>query len=966
MKRENHSGLHPGLQEVTAGEEGLHRSPSKILIHMGMLKILAPGKSEQARAQTRGKLFEELMATVLRHHGYTIDKIANVNYAGMELDIEGKATVAGTPLYAECKCHDTEIDSTKLQAFIGKYTPLWLKDKRCVGLFVAIPGINSHAKGYYLTHFKEGKEMTVRLLEEDAVLAALFKTNEVLPPDVLSKKIDGQIGKAGDWVLLFTDRGFFWIQYVIPVGETLANSFAIFDHNGDIISDKSAVDHLVTLYTDLGGLRLVTQVSGQAPFGLPTGHEPEEIIEVRGSSSCFEYHFPASPEFFVGRNAALMEIDSFVEAVVKKKTSSRGILFQANSGWGKSSLVLATVQRLQEQGHFAVAIDSRSASSPQFILRVAERVLQMYLGKSIPISGFEGATKALLEVGQKLDDSGKIMLIFLDQFENLFLLPDALRQIRGLFLKLCDCQSNLALGFSWKTDIIGSTNEFPYQLRDSISGSCKCLGLETFSEAETNALLDKLEKELRARIRKDLRFMLSEFSQGYPWLLKKLCAHVKAQREAGASQSEIADGLLNVEELFKEDLQGLSPEEDDALRQIAKAAPVSVSELGEKFKPEVVSSLINRRLIVRIGSKYDIYWDIFRDYLNTGRIPVQENYILRIQPGTVIKVMKPLLQENGSLAIPVLRQKAGLSEKSFYNVIRHMKLLGLVSLDDGRVKPREDFSPRAPLDVQLRAWLRNKLQKNRLVFQIAEKLGLKENLNLGEVAEILRESNPYISATDKTWRTYARTFADWMDSADLAIFERNSGIILPYEPGTEVKDRVPRERRGGLTIPIVQYTPIETAAIRIVEALQENRTISWAGMKKSTVRKALASLEDLGFVVRKAKTIQVLPLCQQFATNPEQRPTLFADQALKLTSFAAFIGILNDNNHKGSPFSTLSQEITKRLNANWTRGTSETNAKIMLDWARHAKLAPGAFAINKKGPRKTSGAQAKFHFDGQT
>jgi hypothetical protein len=58
----------------------------------------------------------------------------------------------------------------------------------------------------------------------------------------------------------------------------------------------------------------------------------EEIVEVRGSSSCFEYQFPASPEHFVGRQPILEEIDSFTQAVISRETSSRGILFEANSG----------------------------------------------------------------------------------------------------------------------------------------------------------------------------------------------------------------------------------------------------------------------------------------------------------------------------------------------------------------------------------------------------------------------------------------------------------------------------------------------------------------------------------------------------------------------------------------------------------------------------------------------------------
>ena len=59
------------------------------------------------------------MQTVLSSHGYQIDAIPNVNYGGMEIDIEGRASIAGTPLYAECKCYDTELNAPQFQRFFG-------------------------------------------------------------------------------------------------------------------------------------------------------------------------------------------------------------------------------------------------------------------------------------------------------------------------------------------------------------------------------------------------------------------------------------------------------------------------------------------------------------------------------------------------------------------------------------------------------------------------------------------------------------------------------------------------------------------------------------------------------------------------------------------------------------------------------------------------------------------------------
>ena len=94
---------------------------------MGRLKILASGKSPQAQAQARGDLFERLMTLVLNHYGYHINEDSNVNYAGMEIDIEGRATLTNVPLYAECKCLEIDVNAPKLQQFYGKYMTRWFK-----------------------------------------------------------------------------------------------------------------------------------------------------------------------------------------------------------------------------------------------------------------------------------------------------------------------------------------------------------------------------------------------------------------------------------------------------------------------------------------------------------------------------------------------------------------------------------------------------------------------------------------------------------------------------------------------------------------------------------------------------------------------------------------------------------------------------------------------------------------------
>ena len=156
----------------------------------------------------------------------------------------------------------------------------------------------------------------------------------------------------------------------------------------------------------------------------------------------------------------------------------------------------------------------------------------------VVITGFDGVVEALVKVGRRLEERRRVLFIFLDQFENVFFLKDALSRIRDLFVKLVDVQSNVVIGFSWKTDLVGLTNEFPYQIRDTITSTSKRLGLNIFSDVETNILLDRLSEDLRATLRKDLRFFLSEFFSGLPLVAQETLRPRKGTTRCGSTPTK--------------------------------------------------------------------------------------------------------------------------------------------------------------------------------------------------------------------------------------------------------------------------------------------------------------------------------------------------------------------------------------------------------------------------------------------
>ena len=927
---------------------------------MGRLKILAQGRSSQARARSRGKLFEAMMIQVLHHCGYSVGRILHADTAEMEIDIAGKHKSTGSPLFADCKFYETPISASKLQAFYGKYMTRWHKDKRCHGLLIALPGIDRSAREFYREHIEGNPQVTALLYEEDQVLKAISRSPGGVGPDTAAKRIPQNMGKPGKFSLLYTEKGLFWVQPIISQGKRTPNRIVIFNDNGIPVFDRSTLGYLTKLYPELDDFDNIT-VGITAVLQPGLFQDADEIVEVRGGSGCFEYQFPASPEYFAGRRALLNELDSFAKELINKKTPHRGVVFEAPSGLGKSSAVLASVKHLQKMGHFAVAIDSRTASSSRFLPCIMDYILKKFGGfggilteTDCPKSptGFDHAVKTIFDIGKLLESHNKLLFIFFDQFENVFLLPDVLKPIKDLFLKICEKQTHLILCFSWNKDLLLSTHAFSDDLIEAVTNNSKNMILNTFSRAEIDWLLKKLSKDLDEALTKDLHSFLVEFSQGYPWLLKLLCFHVKVARESGIPQINIAGNLLSIEELFQHDLQKLSNKESASLLEIARSAPMRLSESKPIVEPQIVQNLIKQNLIVAIGSTVDVYGDIFRDYLNADILPHWDNYILGSGSENVIKAVKILHASGGTLDVSDFNKQTGLPEKLFYRIVKDMDFLGLVKIIKGNASLQIKL-PSTPRDgeVVLRNYLKDRLKANRQVRRLLKTLKEKNALTIDNIAKLLETWCAYISATKQGWLTYARILEEWMDTADLALLDKKNRKLICFDPATEIRERnLLLPKRRGAKIPQIQYSPVEDIAIRLVRAIHGDGRVNWTGQSKSTIFRALATLEDLGFIVRKTSLIKVLPKGEEFVSNPDRRSLLFAQGALQLASFSRFLKILESHQVKGNTLLKLGLELCENLGTNWKNSTAETMAKIMLDWARHAKLAPGVFAEIRKGP----------------
>ena len=929
---------------------------------LGKLVISATGRTRHTRNRVRSKLLAKMITQVLNHDGYHIGRILNTDSVQMELDIQGFHKKTGYPFYAACRFSGTLMSKRDLQAFYGRYMIHWHSDRRCYGLFMVLPGLDDMAGNFYRDHIENNKHTTTYLYDEEAVLKVISEIPGHVRRDRIADRLSPDLGQHDQGALLCTEKGLFWIWTINShEGKTPVN-IAVFDVNGGLVSDLSIINYIKKLYPQVVN---IDNISANRIGSLQPGlfQDADPVVALHGSSSWFEYKFPASSQHFVGRESLLKQLDLFAHQVIRSQTTHRGLVFEAPPGWGKSSVILASISRLKKAGHIAVAVDCRTASSSTFVPRVIEYALGNLEGiegrmnktdQKKPAAEFNDAVRWFLDIGSSLKFRNKLLFIFFDQFENIFFLPDVLNQIISLFLGIVENQTNIILGFSWDKNSILSSPAFSEKRFDAVADECRKMIPTTFSKTEIKTFFNQLGKKLDEPLSKSLLSFIEKFSQGFPWLVKMLCFHGMVARRAGIPQSDIPGILMGIDDLFHQEFQHLSDADRGILFQIAKTIPGRPLASLELFDPTAIQKLIHLGLIHRIGNRVDISWHVFRKYLNTGHLPFYDHYLLNAAVEPVVRGLKILRSAKGALDISEFKHQTGLSESVFYDLMKDMDLLWIVKFGHGKVILHHDLSDTGQhMESVLRNHLRNRFGKNRMISGVLKTLRDNHRIKMIDISGYLEASYPFISRTRNAWLKHARILSQWLDTADMALLDHKDKTLVYFDSDSDMRihDLFLPKRRGGKT-PRIQYAPVENIAIRLVRALKENGKVDWTGLHKNTIFRALATLEDLGFILRKTTFIKVLPRAKAFVERPTERSVLFAEGALQLTMFSEFLEILKSKEDKGGTLFELGGELREKLAENWTESTSETIAKVMLDWARQTNLAPGVFAKVRKGPIK--------------
>ena len=803
----------------------------------------------------KGDLLERLAEDLLRIQHYKVT--TQLRLTATELDLLCEHQVSRKTVYVECKAHREPISANVLTNLLGTLDFKGYQE----GWLISTGPLGKDAKGFQ--HEWEKKRdigsQKLSIYTPERVIEALISAGIVkpLPYDSAVKRI-GDADCIGDPTLLVTQYGIFWtiacLEGGVPVGVLVYST-----KTGNLIKGQEWLRNLAQTDTSQNELdfEYVLKLSGSR-----TESSLNQVIEVEHGETWADYR-PARPQDFVGRKDVQEQIIHFLEDVRKERSNTRVFAIKGDSGMGKSSLIAKLRDRVQNQHYrrkfFIYAVDVRAATGASYtlcsVLACLQRAAESGFGTEDPVdlkitnSANPFESPSVQKFLARLEQRKQVVCLVFDQFEELYSKPEVFgvfEATQNLLLSAVAARSNLALGFAWKTDSTVQQDHPAYYMWHRLADHRMEVELGQFTSSEASNAISIFQKELGEKLIPNLRRQLIENSQGYPWLLKKLCIHVYDTVKSGISQSELVDKDLDVESLFDKDLQQLTPSERTCLKMIAESAPVDWYEIIDASDQEVIRSLQHKRLIVRSGDRLNLYWDIFREYVLTQTVPSITLSYLPSSPsiGAMLKVVGQLsLEESQSYA--GLSQLCGLSEKTIVNVIRDLKMFDIATVDQSEVSLTSSMEASDQEKILQR--LRHVLRNHALTMRLSKR-DPGEVITTLDIINLLKQINPTAQHQEKTWRTYAEKMAHWLSVVGYLVQTENDWEFEDQgKVNLEIINKIRRGRRiGGATIFIGDTSPAKT--LEALDYLRNNQPLSSKKMEEKGFRNAMSALRGLRVV----------------------------------------------------------------------------------------------------------------------
>jgi predicted transcriptional regulator len=942
---------------------------------MVYLHILGNGKTPSEISDSKGHLFERLIRDLFEHLKMSVKEL-NQSQNGKEIDIDGITLVGKVKFFAECKAQADQLDSTDIQKFGFKFLTKKKKDNDVKGFLFTLSNLNPKAQEVWDADLLGEYPDQVDCYRHNDIVELLTQHYKLFSPESIRQNATNEYQRdCGDTQILCVeadDRSpqLFWAQLLMSSDGTEPSAVVFYSPDGKLINERKTIDRLLKLKPDLAVGKLLCLNTSISSSILDDISPSRSVGRVRMSSGWFDYRFPAAPEFFVGRSSQLTELQVFFRNVRDGKTSIRGFLVSGKSGIGKSSFALKARYLLQKEKIVFLPIDSRLCDDISFLYDAVNELL--FELKQVPdlqgkldavrVYGLDSLINTLVDIHKVIAQEGYLSVLFFDQLEKVFEYPDVASAIRTLFLRITEKQLFVLFGFAWKSDLWSLAEGFPHQERDDIVREALPIRtLTQFGQEETVEIIKQLEIQWGSKLSIVLTRQLADFSRGLPWLLKKVCAHLLEKKSQGVTESELIETNLKLQDLFEADLAGLDDEERSLLRTIAPLLPTTLRRISESFEisniDQSLHRFIDKRILVKITEdigdslanvKYDAYSDIFREFLITGNVPIEDAFYFFTYPQGAFKFFDKV-RERGKLSIEEELAETGKQMASIYNLSRDLRSLNLVNLRNRIFSIAKDVENLEQEEII--SFLQIQLKRNRVVSLILSELNENGSMTRSHLADLLQEIFPSVQAVEKTWDYYSKTTSQWLHYARLVFYNKKDYSLRKVDDEAIFEAAISRGRIliTGYRFPMCFRNSIKDCLER-TDALGGEVTIQQLmeefGLSHQSIEKVLSDCINLQFIQfdEDTKKYNLNDLGTEFARSSEKiRRKLFNQQCINVPVFNRFVFFIEAAGDKGINSKIAANYVTQEMKLDLAELTIEKLGAMLANWAEYAE------AIDKRG-----------------
>lgn len=852
----------------------------------------------------RGKFFEKLCSQILSKQSYEITG-HEVKRSGMEVDIEAIHRPSGKKVYVECKFYNDKssidsgiVDLCFAQAYRSKASK--------IALFSTVK-LGKEAQSTYDCYLKDD-DIDFSFYDCAEILLAMEASGLVRP--ISNLNINSNITSAT--LLIHPEITPVWLfqesENGMPTGVL---AYGALEGDVDLTRIRNILDNEGKLEgLDIRHYEIKKNSVDVQP--VPQIVQREFVSSIVLADDIMDPK-PCRPKDFIGRDEIQKDIWDFLESVRNNESGCRILSLTGSSGNGKSSLVANLAYRFTNRKwknkFYLYPIDVRSARGSRFVSEavckafnaaIQDRFIDLDLNFTVENIDCIADGNAFRECASYLERNNKVMVIFFDQFEEVFTkeeLFSLFRAFKRFSLDISAEKTNVVVGFSWRTGIFLGNDNPAYGLWHDLRDHRTERKLKIFDEKDSRKMISSFESEANIILTKPLKARLIQQAQGFPWFLKKLCIHLFNKIKEGNSQEELLISQMQIQNLFEEDLERLASEVD-CLRFVARKSPVDRHEVTAEYGSQIVSRLISDRLLIKTGEKISVYWDVFRDYLITQEAPViswtfMPNYAAVIS----LKLLGHIKDHAASIDELVVR--TNYSKGTIQNIFIDLSSFSLVvKVGNDKYKLNCDIDD---VPNKVRSQLLGHIIYKEALSAFRDNDGVL--LSVDDIYLMIK--NAYGSGSGNVYEQYAKRIISWLRFAGLVSLLRDKIRVFDADDySSDFGEIVGGHSKSSMFLAASTFEK----AVALIRRLLVEKSIE---QSEQGVRNVIGDLIALGICKRVRDNRIELVNLNSIGSSVEQylaRKVLSSDTIILLASLIQ---------HCGEDLNFLADKMSKELGKEW-------------------------------------------------